>query len=785
MYVVKRNGKHEPVMFDKITSRLEKLTYGLSKEVDPVLISQKVVSGVYKGVNTQELDELAAQTAAYMCTHHPDFSILAGRICASNLHKNTPNTFREAMSILYNNRHEGEHAPLVSEKVMTISKKYADVIERMINKNNDYTFDYFAYKTLEKAYLLRDSTKKIIETPQYMLMRVSIGIHGGELEKVEETYHLLSNKYFTHATPTLFNAGTPRPQMSSCFLLTIKDDSVVGIYDTLSDCAQISKYAGGIGLSIHDVRSKDSYIKGTGGKSDGIIPMAKVFNQTARYINQSGRRKGSFALYIEPHHADIYEFLDLKKNHGKDESRARDLFYALWISDLFMKRVEEEGEWSLMCPNVSKGLSEVYGEDYEKLYIKYENEGKYVRKVKAQDLWFKILESQIETGTPYMLYKDSANSKSNQKNLGTIKSSNLCCEIIEYTSPEETAVCNLASINLSKFVNPKFPGKTYFDFKMLSEVTRVVTRNLNRIIDLNFYPIPEAKNSNMKHRPIGIGVQGLADAFILMGYPFESEEAASLNREIFECIYYNALEESIELAKTEGPYSSFEGSPASKGLFQFDLWNSPVEHSGNYDWEELRHKMVRHGIRNSLLLAPMPTASTAQILGNNESIEPYTSNLYTRRVLSGEFAVINKHLIYDLIQRGLWNEDMRYKLMANKGSIQEIEEIPADVKKLYKTVWEIKQKKLIDMAADRGVYICQSQSFNVHIAEPTYPKLTSMHFYGWKKGLKTGMYYLRSKPKADAISFTVENKKKSAFDIEAKPTGEFCTMEEGCLTCSG
>lgn len=783
MYVVKRNGTHEPVMFDKITSRLSKLTYGLSTEVDPVVISQKVVSGVYKGVNTQELDELAAQTAAYMSTRHPDFSILAGRICVSNLHKTTPDTFEGAMSILFNNEHNGRKSPLVSDDVYNISKKYKDKIERMILYDNDYTYDYFAFKTLEKAYLLRTSDKQVVERPQYMLMRVSIGIHGTDFDKVEETYKLLSNKYFTHATPTLFNAGTPRPQCSSCFLLTVKDDSVEGIYDTIKDCALISKYAGGIGLSIHSVRANNGYIRGTGGKSDGVVPMLKVFNETARYINQSGKRKGSFAMYIEPWHADIFDFLDLKKNHGKEESRARDLFYALWVPDLFMKRVQEGGMWSLMCPNHSKGLADVYGKDFDKLYLKYEDEGKFVKQIKAQDLWFKILESQIETGTPYICYKDAANRKSNQKNLGTIKSSNLCTEIMQYTSPTETAVCNLASINLSKFVDKK---NITYDFEKLGEITRVATRNLNKVIDLNFYPIPEARNSNMKHRPIGLGVQGLADTFILMGYPFESEQARNLNKKIFECMYYNAIRESIELAKIEGAYETFDGSPASKGLFQFDMWNGVTHytHSGDYDWEILRENMLKYGIRNSLLLAPMPTASTAQILGNNESIEPYTSNIYTRRVLSGEFAVINKHLIHDLIKLGLWDDDMRIELMANKGSVQNIKKIPENIKQLYKTVWEIKQKSLIDMAAERGIYICQSQSFNVHIAEPTYQKLTSMHFYGWSKGLKTGLYYLRSKPKADAVSFTISNKSKNKFDVvEPEPTGEFCTMEDGCLSC--
>lgn len=1155
MYVLKRNGNSEPVSFDKITKRISFLTEGLdSNYVDPVIISQKVISGVYKGVKTEELDELAAQTSAYMATHHPDFSKLAGRICISNLHKNTDEEYIKVVEKLYHNNKNGEQAPLITKKILDIVEKNKEQIQNMFNYDRDYTYDYFAYKTMERSYLLKVNNK-IVERPQHMLMRVSLGIHGEDLVKVEETYNLLSLKYFTHATPTLFNAGSPKPQLSSCFLITMKDDSIEGIYDTLKTCAMISKYAGGIGLSIHDIRGNGSYIKGTGGESSGIIPMLKVYNETARYVDQAGKRKGSFAIYVEPWHSDIFEFLDLKKNHGKEESRARDLFYALWIPDLFMKRVEENGVWSLFCPNKVKGLSDVYGKEFEELYIENENKGNYQKQIKAQELWFKILESQIETGTPYMLYKDSCNEKSNQKNLGTIKSSNLCVspetmiltqegyysisslkdqdvfvwngkewskttvkqtgenqklinvnfsngmsikctpyhkfyietgkrpadnsvpeivragdlksgmkiiryntgivndnkndmfepythglfcadgtygnisnkenvkcsykslpgksyckrhihsqeedeisedcqgisyskkpilslygekisleehisyiskgnaitqrvvdrityslplnldekfyvpinnsldskirwlegyldgdgcvielngiknlqvvsvhkdflkdivymlqtigitstfsltrkkgkfnlpngkggeklydcnpqyrlnidaislmklielgfspkrldisgarmpkrvnnpyikiidvvdneeyddtycftepkenkgifegvlmgnctEILEYTSPDEVAVCNLASINLSKFVNE---DKT-FDFNKLGEITTVVTRNLNKVIDINFYPVEEARKSNLRHRPVGIGVQGLADAFILMGYPFESEDAKKLNYNIFETIYYYALKTSNELAKEEGPYETFEGSPASKGILQFDFWDEETFYD-RYPWDVLKKDIVKHGIRNSLLLAPMPTASTAQILGNNESIEPYTTNMYSRRVLSGEFPVINKHLINDLIKIDLWNDEMRNKVMINKGSIQNITEIPEHLRNLYKTVWEISQKTLIDMAADRGKFIDQSQSFNIHMADPTYSKLTSMHFYGWKKGLKTGMYYLRSKPRTDAVSFTVNNKtpfENTPINGIVGGSGEYCDLSEGCMSC--
>lgn len=1153
MFVTKRNGKTEPVSFDKITKRISHLTYGLNdKYVDPTEITQKVVSGVYKGVKTSEIDELTAETAANMATYHPDFSILAGRISTSNLHKNTIENYEELVEILYNYHFRGEHAPLVSKELYDIVKKYGKEIQSFFDFSRDYEYDYFGIKTLQRSYLLKID-KKIMERPQHMLMRVAIGIQGDNLEKIRETYELLSQRYYTHATPTLFNAGTPRPQCSSCFLLTMKDDSIEGIFDTLKSCAKISKYAGGIGLSIHDIRSNNSYIRGTGGTSSGIVPMLQVFNHTARYVDQAGRRKGSIAIYIEPWHSDIEDFLDLKKNHGKEESRARDLFYALWVPDLFMKRVMENGKWSLFCPNEAKGLADVYGEEFEALYEKYEAEGKARKVMDAQELFFKVCESQIETGTPYMCYKDAANRKSNQKNLGTIKSSNLCvspetmiltqegyypisslkdkdvsvwngkewskttvrqtgknqklldvnfsngmsikctpyhkfyietgkrpaeksipeivrasdlkpgmkiiryntgvvndnkndmfepythglfcadgtysqnsdsvedpvkcsykslpeksyckrhidfqerdeiseycrgisyskkpiislygekisleehisyrskgkvttqrgvdkityslplhldekfyvpinnsldskirwlegytdgdgcvielngiknlqvvsvhkeflkdivymlqtigitstfslsrkkgkfplpdgkgglkmydcnptyrlnidavglmklielgfspkrldisearmpkrinnayvkivdvidneeyddtycftepkenkgifegvlmgqcCEIYEYTSKEEQAVCNLASINLSRFV---LEGGDY-DFKKLGEVTEFVTEALNKVIDVNFYPTEETKRSNFRHRPIGIGVQGLADTFIMMGLPFESEEAQRLNRDIFECMYYHSLVSSNRLAEVDGVYSTFEGSPASKGILQFDMWEE--EHtSTKYDWVNLKERIVKTGLRNSLLLAPMPTASTAQILGNNESFEPYTSNVYSRRVLAGDFPVVNKHLIKDLIDLGLWDNVMRNKILMHKGSVQYIPEIPDNIKQIYKTVWEISQKTLINMSADRGKYICQSQSFNIHMEDITYGKLSSMHFYGWKKGLKTGMYYLRSRPKVDPIAFTVDKGAgvKKNFNIVCNLTGE---DRDQCFSC--
>jgi len=757
MFVIKRDGRRESVKFDKVTARIERLCYGLdSLFVQPVEVAVKVVSGIYDGVTTSELDTLAAETAASMTTKHPDYAILAARIAISNLHKNTLKSFSGTMKLLYQyiDPKTGENASLISKETWKTIQANAAVLDSSIIYDRDFGYDFFGYKTLEKSYLMK-LNGKIVERPQHMLMRVAVGIHGDNIDKAIETYNLLSERWFTHATPTLFNAGTPKPQLSSCFLLTMKDDSIDGIYDTLKQTAKISQSAGGIGLAIHNVRATGSYIKGTNGTSNGIIPMLRVFNDTARYVDQGGgKRKGSFAIYLEPWHADIFEFLNMKKNHGKEEERARDLFYALWTPDLFMKRVESNGQWSLFCPHECPGLSETYGEDFERLYEKYEAEGRARKTVQAQELWFHILESQVETGTPYMLFKDAANKKSNQKNLGTIKSSNLCTEIIEYTAPDEVAVCNLASIALPKFVNADSTAPE-FDFQKLYEITKVVTRNLNRIIDINYYPVPEAENSNKRHRPIGIGIQGLADAFILMRYPFDSEEAQKLNRDIFETIYFASMETSMELAIEEGPYSTFEGSPVSQGIFQFDMWDVTPD-SGLWNWDDLREKVIRNGVRNSLLLAPMPTASTSQILGNNECFEPYTSNIYSRRVLSGEFVVVNKHLLRDLVKIGLWNDTMKNKLIAANGSVQAIAEIPAHLKELYKTAWEIKQKTIIDMSADRGAFICQSQSLNIFMTDPNFAKLTSMHFYSWKAGLKTGMYYLRTKAAADAVKFTVD-----------------------------
>ena len=754
MLVIKRDGRRESVKFDKITARIEKLCYGLNTHyVEPVEIAKKVINGIYDGVTTVELDNLAAEIAATMTTKHPDYAILAARIAISNLHKVTSKSFSNTMKRLYTyvDPKTEKNAALISKEVYGIIKKHAALLDSTIIYDRDYSYDYFGFKTLERSYLMKIDGN-VIERPQHMLMRVAIGIHMDDIDAAIETYHLLSQKWFTHATPTLFNAGTPKPQLSSCFLLQVKDDSIDGIYDTLKQCAKISQSAGGIGLSIHNVRATGSYIKGTNGTSNGIVPMLRNFDMTARYVDQGGgKRKGSFAMYIEPWHADIFQFLDLKKNHGKEEMRARDLFYALWIPDLFMKRVEANGEWSLFCPNESPGLHECYGEEFERLYEKYEKEGKARQTIKAQDLWFEIVESQIETGTPYMLYKDACNKKSNQKNLGVIKSSNLCTEIVEYTAPDEVAVCNLASIALPKFVSEE--GE--FDHQKLYEITKVVTKNLNKVIDINYYPVEEARNSNMRHRPIGIGVQGLADAFLLMRLPFESPEAKKLNKEIHETIYYGALEASMEQAKVDGPYKTFKGSPVSKGIFQFDMWGVTPD-SGRWDWDKLKKEVKKTGVRNSLLLAPMPTASTSQILGNNECFEPYTSNIYTRRTLSGEFIVVNKHLLKDLIELGLWDEGMKNRLMSENGSIQGIPEIPDNVKELYKTVWEISQKNIIEMAADRGAYIDQSQSMNIHIQEPNFGKITSMHFHAWKSGLKTGMYYLRTKAAADAIKFTVD-----------------------------
>ena len=782
MLVIKRDGRKESVKFDKITARIEKLSYGLNTEfVKTIEIAKKVKDGLYDGVSTQELDELASETAATLTTKHPDFATLAARIAVSNLHKTTSKSFSSTMKRLYTyvNPKTGENASLLSKEVYGVINKNAALLDSSIIYDRDFSYDYFGFKTLEKSYLLR-LDGKVVERPQHMLMRVAIGIHMDDMDSVLETYNLLSEKWFTHATPTLFNAGTPKPQLSSCFLLTMKEDSIDGIYDTLKQCAKISQSAGGIGLSIHNVRATGSYIKGTNGVSNGIIPMLRNFDMTARYVDQGGgKRKGSFAIYLEPWHSDIFEFLQLKKNHGKEELRARDLFYAMWIPDLFMKRVESNSDWSLFSPDEAKDLHETYGEEFEKLYEKFEKEGKARKTVKAQDLWFEILEAQIETGNPYILYKDACNIKSNQKNLGTIKSSNLCTEIVEYTSPDEVAVCNLASIALNKFVKDDMT----YDHKKLYEITKVITRNLNKVIDVNYYPVEEARNSNMRHRPIGIGVQGLADTFILMRHAFDSPEAKKLNEEIFETIYFGAMEASMEIAKEEGTYKTYEGSPVSKGIFQFDMWGIAPS-SKRWDWTKLKREVKKHGVRNSLLLAPMPTASTSQILGNNECFEPYTSNIYTRRVLSGEFIVVNKHLLKDLIKLNLWNESMKDRLMEANGSIQGIKEIPDDIKLLYRTVWEVSQKSIIDMAADRGAYICQSQSMNIHMQDANFGKLTSMHFHAWKKGLKTGLYYLRTKAAADAIKFTIVKDEKSQT-MEDKQAAVQCSIDnqDDCEMC--
>jgi ribonucleoside-diphosphate reductase alpha chain len=768
MFVVKRDGRKETVKFDKITARISKLCYGLNPIVDPLKIAMKVIEGVFDGVTTSQLDTLAAEIAATNTTTHPDYALLASRIAIGNLHKNTTKSFSQTITDLYSyvDPKTGKSAGLIAEDVYQVVMENAPLLDSTIIYDRDFQFDYFGFKTLEKSYLLK-MHGKVVERPQHLFMRVAVGIHKTDLDEIVKTYNMISEGWFTHATPTLFNAGTPKPQMSSCFLIQMKDDSIPGIYDTLKQTALISQSAGGIGLSIHNVRAKGSYIRGTNGTSNGIVPMLRVFNDTARYVDQGGgKRKGSFAIYLEPWHADVYDFLDLRKNHGKEEVRARDLFYALWIPDLFMQRVKDNGTWTLMCPNECPGLSDCWGEEFEKLYTKYEAEGKGRETIKAQELWYKIIESQIETGNPYMLYKDAANRKSNQQNLGTIKSSNLCTEIIEYTAPDEIAVCNLGSIAL-----PKFVKDGAFDHDKLFEVTYQLTVNLNKIIDGNYYPVPETRNSNMRHRPIGIGVQGLADAFILMRFPFDSEEAKKLNREVFETIYYASCTASKDLARRDGAYETFPGSPASKGILQFDMWN--VTPTDRWEWSVLKEEISKYGMRNSLLLAPMPTASTAQILGNNECFEPYTTNIYSRRTLAGEFIVVNKHLLKDLVNLGLWNDGLKNKLMSTSGSVQNIDEIPDNLKALYKTAWEISQRVVIDMAADRGAYICQSQSLNIFMENANFGKLTSMHFYAWEKGLKTGMYYLRTKAATDAIKFTVDKSQlsqpKAAVVAETAP----------------
>lgn len=796
MQVIKRSGRREEVSFDKITARLRKLSYGLdSSYVNFIDISKKVIMGLYDGVTTVELDNLAAETAATMATIHPDYALLAARVAVSNLHKETEKSFHKVIQALYKyvDPKTGENAGLIGDETYQIVMKHKEQLDSAVIYDRDFDFDYFGFKTLERSYLMR-MDGKVVERPQHLFMRVAVGIHGEDITSAIETYNLMSEKWFIHATPTLFNAGTPKPQLSSCFLLSMTDDSIGGIFETLTRCAKISQSAGGIGLSIHNIRATGSYIKGTGGTSNGIIPMLRVFNDTARYVDQGGgKRKGAFAIYLEPWHADIYDFLEMKKNHGKEELRARDLFFAAWIPDLFMERVKNDAEWSLFCPNEAPGLYDCYGGEFEALYHRYEKEGRARKVVRAQELWFAILESQIETGTPYILYKDHANRKSNQKNLGTIRSSNLCTEIMEYTSPDEVAVCNLASISLGKFVRE---DRTY-DFEYLREITRVVTRNLNKVIDINYYPIIEARNSNMRHRPIGIGVQGLADAFIMMRYTFDGPEARQLNKDIFETIYYAALEESCALAEQNGAYESYQGSPASQGELQFDMWG--VQPSDRWDWADLKARIQKHGIRNSLLLAPMPTASTSQVLGNNECFEPYTSNIYTRRTLSGEYIVVNKHLLKDLIGLGLWSDEMKHKLLAANGSVQNIPDLPQELKDLYRTVWELSQKAIIDMAADRGAFICQSQSMNLFVENPNYGKLSSMHFYAWQKGLKTGMYYLRSKAATDPIKFTVDQKQLeqqkaitlankavsvAAAVAEADQEGAVCNLDDpDCIAC--
>ncbi|MBH48934.1 MAG: ribonucleoside-diphosphate reductase subunit alpha [Halobacteriovorax sp.] len=786
MYVLTRSGEKEPIKFDKITERIETLAHDLdSKFIDSSIIAKKVIEGIYDGITTRELDQLAAETAAYLSTKHPDYSALAGRIAVSNLHKETRGCFSENIKSMYNfvNSMTGEHSPLVSKELYETVMANAERLDKAMVDKRDFGYDYFGFKTLERSYLLK-MDGKIVERPGHMLMRVSVGIHMNDIDAAIETYDLMSQKYFTHASPTLFNSGTSKAQLSSCFLLQMKDDSIEGIYDTLRQTALISQSAGGIGLSIHNIRAKGSFIKGTNGTSNGIVPMLKVFNDTARYVDQGGgKRKGAFAIYLEPWHADIFDFLEMKKNTGTEESRARDLFYALWICDLFMKRVESDGMWSLFCPHEAPGLSDCYGAEFEKLYTKYENEGRAKKTIRAQDLWFAILESQIESGSPYMLYKDAVNEKSNQKNLGTIKSSNLCTEIMEYTAPDEVAVCNLASVALNRFIDTE---KNEYDHKKLYDVVYRMTQNLNKIIDINYYPVPEARNSNMRHRPIGLGVQGLADTFFGLRLPFESKEALELNNQIFETIYFAALTASTDLAAVDGTYETYEGSPVSQGILQFDMWG--VKPTGKYwDWSELKAKIKKNGVRNSLLVAPMPTASTSQILGNNECFEPITSNIYVRRVLSGEFALVNKFLVRDLVDQGLWDDKMRNEIIANNGSVQGIDRIPEETRELYKTVWEIKQRAVIDMAAGRSPYIDQGMSLNVHMEEPNFGKLSSMHFYAWKAGLKTGMYYLRTRAAVNAVKFTVtkETVEKTPELTQAEREAMVCSIDnpEDCVMC--
>ncbi len=783
MYVITRSGEKEPIKFDKITERIEQLCFDLDRNfIDPMKIAKKVIEGIYDGITTGELDQLAAETAAYLSTQHPQYATLAGRIAVSNLHKETRGCFSENIKAMYHHTNSitGEPSPLVTTELYNVVMEHAHNLDKVIVDKRDFNYDYFGFKTLEKSYLLK-MNNKIVERPGQMLLRVSLGIHLNNLDAAVTTYNLMSEKFFTHASPTLFNSGTNKAQLSSCFLLTMKDDSIEGIYDTLKQTALISQSAGGVGLAIHNIRAKGTFIKGTNGTSNGIVPMLKVFNDTARYVDQGGgKRKGAFAVYLEPWHADIFDFLEMKKNTGKEEQRARDLFYALWIPDLFMKRVEEDGMWSLFCPHEAPGMSDCYGKKFEELYTSYEARGIAKRTIRAQDLWFAVLESQIESGSPYMLYKDAANEKSNQKNLGTIKSSNLCTEILEYTAPDEVAVCNLASVALNRFV---VDGK--YDHKKLYDVVYQMTVNLNRIIDINYYPVEEAKNSNMRHRPIGLGVQGLADTFFELRLPFESKEAYTLNNDIFETIYFAAVTASKDSAKADGPYSTYKGSPMSEGIFQFDMWKVTPS-SGNWDWTSLKEEVRAHGVRNSLLVAPMPTASTSQILGNNECFEPITSNIYVRRVLSGEFAIVNRYLVNDLIKLDLWNDNMRNEIIACNGSVQNIKSIPDEIKALYKTVWEIKQKAVVDMSQGRGPYIDQGQSLNVFMEDPNFGKLSSMHFYAWKAGLKTGMYYLRTRAAVNAVQFTVKNTELPVRkSLEEETAAMVCSLEnpESCEMC--
>ena len=819
MKVEKRTGELEDVSFDKVLRRLQHLSNELN--VDIYEISQKVCGRIFNGVKTSELDELAAQLCSSMMIENPDYGALAARIIISNHHKNTSPSFSETIQIMYDNKDiEGNPSPLVNDKLYEVVMNNKEKLNSYIDHNRDYTLDYFGFKTLERAYLTKVNGR-IVERPQYMWMRVALGIHGDDFKDALQTYDLMSQKYFTHATPTLFNAGTRHQQMSSCYLLSMEDDSLEGIYNTVKDCALISKFAGGIGLHIHNVRAKGAYIRGTNGKSTGIVPMLRVFNGTARYVDQGSRRLGSFAMYLETWHSDIEAFIQLRKNHGNEEDRCRDLFLALWVSDLFMERVKSDGVWSLMCPDKCKGLSNVYGDEFKKLYEEYEEKKMYEKQVNAQELWFKILECQIEGGTPYILYKDAANLKSNQKNLGVIKSSNLCCEIMEYSDKDETAVCNLASICLPTYLE-KDDRKYAFNYEKLHDTVKVITKNLNKIIDKNFYPTPKTRCSNLRHRPVGLGIQGMADVFAMMKVPFESEDAQLLNKNIFETIYHAALETSMEISKkrndyiTElidsnqdlesseinqsylmlneyelenikkgtsypGSYCSFDGCPASRGWLQFDMWD--VTPSDRYDWATLKTDIIKNGLRNSLLVAPMPTASTSQIMGFNESFEPFTNNLFKRKTLSGEFVVMNKHLIRDLIDLDLWNDELRNKIMANEGSVQNIDEIPEELKSVYKTVWEIKQKALIDLSIQRGPYICQSQSLNIFMEEPDFKRLSSMHFYGWSKGLKTGSYYLRTRPRVKTQKFTLEPpSNKPSLKVEA--SSEETEEERECLTCS-